>query len=89
MDETVGKGVAEGKHVVTMQAKLPGSSQVVMSSSVEVTLHCNQPAGDPPADTPATGGCSAGAGAGPLLSLALLALVRPARRRERTARRRT
>jgi hypothetical protein len=86
MDDTVGKGVAEGKHVVTMRATLPGTSQVVMSSSLEVTLRCNQPAGDPPAVPPGAGGCSAGAGPG--LGLALLALVRPARRRDR-ARRRT
>lgn len=91
MDETVGKGVDEGKHVVTLRATLPGSTQVVTSSSVEVTLTCNQPAGDPgdPPGAPAAGGCSAGAGAGPWPGLALLALVRPARRRQRTARRRT
>jgi hypothetical protein len=92
MDDTVGKGVEEGKHVVTMRATLPGSTQVVMSSSVEVTLQCNTPTGDPPAgDSPsgAAGGCSAGAGAGPWLGLAVLALVRPARRRDRGARHRT
>lgn len=87
MDDTVFRGVAEGTHVVTMRAMLPGSSQVVMSSAVEVTLQCDRPAGDPPADppagAPATGGCSAGAsaGAGPWLGLALLALVRRGARR--------
>jgi hypothetical protein len=81
MDGTVFRGADEGKHVVTMRATLPGTSQVVMSSSVEVTLQCHQPAGDPPVVPPGAGGCSAGAGPG--LGLALLALVRPARRRDR------
>ncbi|HEX7941707.1 MAG TPA: hypothetical protein VF488_07860 [Gemmatimonadaceae bacterium] len=88
-DATVGTGLVAGKHVVTMRATLPGSSQVVMSSPVEVTLQCDRTAGDPPGDPPAAGGCSAGAGAGPWLGLALLALVRPVRRRERSARQRT
>jgi hypothetical protein len=95
MDDTVFRGVAEGKHVVSMRATLPGSSLVVMSNSVEVTLQCDLPNHYPPDDEDddggahASGGCSAGAGAGPWLGLALLALVRPARRRDRGARRRT
>lgn len=32
MDDTVFRGVTEGKHVVTMRATLPGSSQVVRSA---------------------------------------------------------
>lgn len=90
MDSTVGGGLSAGKHVVTMRATLPGSTQVATSSALEVTLQCDgtagppmdgAPAGDPAGGAPAAGGCSAGPGAGPWLGLALLALVRRARRR--------
>jgi hypothetical protein len=81
-DPTV-SGLAEGKHVVTMRATLPGSTLVVMSEPLEVTLRCvmtGDPTGDPPGSGRATGGCSAGAGVGPALGLALLGLLGGRRR---------
>lgn len=71
-DPHVGEGLAAGTHVVTMQATLPGTTQVMMSESVEVKLSCAeaQPEGE-------MGGCSAGgpdAAGGAVL--ALLGLIR-------------
>ena len=88
MDPTV-SGLAAGKHVVTMRATLPGSTLLVMSSPLEITLQCPKTAGDPTTNPPSTGGCSVGSGAGPGLYLSLLALSRAARRREHRARRPT
>jgi uncharacterized protein (TIGR03382 family) len=65
-------GLAAGKHVVTMRATLPGTTQVAASSPVEVSLKCDD----------GTSGCSATTpGAAPWLGLALLAVIQRARRR--------
>lgn len=67
-------GLAEGKHVVTMHATLPGTTLVAVSSPVEVSLQCD--------NGPSASGCSAtGSGAAPWLGLALLVVIRRARRR--------
>lgn len=80
MDPSV-TGLAAGKHIVTMRATLPGSTQVVMSEPLEVTLACDgDPTNDPPDTGRSVGGCSAGAGAGPALGLALLGLLGGRRR---------
>jgi hypothetical protein len=71
-DPLVGKGLAEGTHVVTMRATLPGTTQLISSSSLEVKLSCAETGAEQD-----MGGCSAGgsnAAAG--LGIALMALVR-------------
>jgi hypothetical protein len=80
-DPTV-DGLPAGKHMVAMRATLPGSTLVVMSEAIEVTLECDNPVGELPIDGPigGSGGCSTGAGAGPALGLALLALLGGRRR---------
>jgi hypothetical protein len=86
-DPWVGNGLAEGTHVVTMRATLPGTTQVISSSSLEVKLSCTDtPPDDDTEDMAgmgAKGGCSTGgsnAAAG--VVIALMALVR---RRSRSA----
>jgi uncharacterized protein (TIGR03382 family) len=75
-DPGVGDGLAAGLHTVTMQATLPGTTQVVMSSELKVTLTCDEVEPQPEA-----GGCSTGGSpAAPWMALALLALVRRHRR---------
>jgi hypothetical protein len=72
-DPLVGDGVGEGSHVVTMRATVPGSTQVISSSSLEVKLSC----AEAPAEQDGGGGCSTGgsnAAAG--VGIALMALVR-------------
>jgi len=84
-DQGVVTGLAAGAHVVTMRATLPGTSQQLMSSALEVTLACDdaqEPEQDDPDPRPDTGGCNAaGAGTAPWLALALLALMRRVARR--------
>jgi uncharacterized protein (TIGR03382 family) len=81
-DPGIGEGLAAGAHVVTMQATLPGSAQVVMSSSLQVTLACD-PGDDPDEpgepdkpDSRASGCSTGGSSAAPWVVLALFALVR-------------
>lgn len=91
-DPGVGEGLAAGKHVVTMQATLPGTTQVVMSSELNVTLACSE--GDdedgPETQGDGAGGCStSGSGAAWMswMSWMSLALLRPRRRAGRVRRR--
>jgi hypothetical protein len=79
-DPGVGEGVAAGTHTVTMQATLPGTTQVVMSSELMVTLACDE---DERA-TQGAGGCSSGGPGAAWMSLALLALLRRRSRRATT-----
>lgn len=70
-----GSGLTPGKHIVTVRATLPGSSQVATSSPLEVKLDCNGVS--EPGTTTSPAGCSTtGPGAAPWLALALLALRR-------------
>jgi hypothetical protein len=85
-DPGVGEGLAAGRHVVKMQATLPGTTEVVMSESVDVTLSCTDapkdPDPDPDPDTDSDsdadrGGCSAGGGgAADGIALVLIPLIR-------------
>jgi hypothetical protein len=89
-DPYVGNGLAEGTHVVTMRATLPGTTQVISSSSLEVKLSCTETPPDEDTDMEeigekggcSTGGSNAAAGVG----VALMALIR---RRSRTSERAT
>lgn len=87
-DPGVGTGLTAGKHTVTMRATLPGTSDVVTSTEVGVTLDCNEVEQMPPQ----TGGCNAGSrgpgapGGAAGAAMALLALVRAIRPRGRAGR---
>ncbi|MGH9886976.1 MAG: hypothetical protein ACREBE_15725 [bacterium] len=78
-DSGVGEGLTAGVHTVTMQATLPGTSDVVTSTELTVSLDCNQVE-----HMPETGGCNAGGpGAAAGAAMALLALARSVRPRGR------
>jgi hypothetical protein len=83
-DPWVGNGLKEGTHVVTMRATLPGTTQVISSSSVEVKLSCAEPPPQPVDDTGnmgEQGGCSAGGSNAACVGIALMALLRRRSRR--------
>lgn len=65
------EGLAAGKHVVKMQATLPGTTQVMMSESVDVTLSCTEPPKGSEGD-----GCSAGGPGAAGMALVLITLIR-------------
>ena len=81
-DPGVGEGLAAGRHVVKMQATLPGTTDVVMSESVDVTLSCTEAPKDPGSgsgsDSDSDGsGCSAGGrGVAGGMALVLIPLIR-------------
>jgi hypothetical protein len=83
-DPWIGNGLAEGTHTVTMRATLPGTAQVISSSSVEVKLSCAEtPQKDAAAHIGEKGGCSTGgSNTASGVGIALMALVR---RRSRAA----
>lgn len=78
-DPGVGEGLKAGDHTVTMQATLPGTTQVVASSELKVTLAC-----EPGTQGAGAGGCSTSGSGAAWMSLALLALVRRRSRRATT-----
>jgi hypothetical protein len=84
-DPWVGNGLAEGTHTVTMRAKLPGTTQVISSSTVEVKLSCAETPPKPANDADYTGekgGCSTGVTNAAIgVGIALMALLRRRSRR--------
>ena len=85
-DDADERGTTEGTHVVTMEARLPGTSQVWTSSPVTIELACDPGQGSGSGSGSATsesdgGGCSTGSGSGG--ALATLGFVLVLRRRRR------
>lgn len=75
-DPGAATGLAAGTHEVSMRATLPGTDIMLTTAAVTFSLECP---GDPedPSDTPSDdGGCSTSGGAGGIVLLALLGLVR-------------
>lgn len=74
---TPDNGIGVGAHVVTFEARLPGSDEVLVSEPLDIVLACDADGGDEDDDGGEGGGCTAGGlGASPWLGLAVLALRR-------------
>lgn len=76
-DPLAATGVAAGSHEVSMRATLPGTDIVLATAAVTFTPDCSDDPAEPDDSVPGEdGGCSATGGAGGLVLLAALGLVR-------------